>query len=72
MDRNVDGSKQKNVLYFRASLHSIRLTSVARFLRRITLTTSASALLGLNPSKDPFLIAVIASFSLGHLSKVSK
>lgn len=40
--------------------------------RRITLTVSASALLlGLNPRDDPFLMAVIASFSLGHLTKVS-
>ncbi|CAM9382964.1 unnamed protein product [Scytosiphon promiscuus] len=37
-------------------------------LSRITQTVSASALLGLNP-RDPFLLSVIASFSLGYLTK---
>ncbi|CAM9099085.1 unnamed protein product [Ectocarpus sp. 4 AP-2014] len=37
-------------------------------LSRVTQTVSASVLLGLNP-RDPFLLTLIASFSLGHLSK---
>eukprot|EP00903_Cladosiphon_okamuranus_P009409 g8973.t1 len=38
-------------------------------LSRITLTVAASALLGLKPREDPFLMTVIAAFSLGHLAK---
>lgn len=38
----------------------------------MTLTVSASALLGLNPGNDPFLMTVIASYSLGHVTKVSQ
>ena len=38
--------------------------------RRITLTVAASSLLGLKPREDPFLMTVIAAFSLGHLTKV--
>ncbi|CAB1105152.1 unnamed protein product [Ectocarpus sp. CCAP 1310/34] len=37
-------------------------------LSRVTQTVSATVLLGLNP-RDPFLLTLIASFSLGHLSK---
>lgn len=39
---------------------------------RLTLTVTAGALLGLNPRNDPFLMTLIAAFSLGHLTKASQ
>ncbi|CAN0097903.1 unnamed protein product, partial [Sphacelaria rigidula] len=44
----------------------------ANVLARLTLTVTAGALLGLNPRNDPFLMTLIASFSLGHLTKASQ
>eukprot|EP00752_Nemacystus_decipiens_P010610 g9448.t1 len=38
-------------------------------LSRITLTVAAGALLGLDPREDPFLMTIIAAFSLGNLTK---
>lgn len=49
--------------------HSHLMVMDITWSRRITLAISASTLTGLNPREDPFLMTIVAAFSLGHLTK---